>query len=538
MKKINLGIILIFILTLMGCSKTAMQQGHDQSGNTSVSTSDSTSGNTSDSTSVIQTTAENVGTPDVVKNYNDKSHKVIEIGKLSVDLDKYYIVSETYNGSSYVIRYKEDTSPSSNDSPADTIIIKEMKNLNLLDNESIKSYLVKMMPSYENLSIYKKIADDSGISYLSKISSGNKSYCIVNFGDTSYFIDSNFRAIEYYIFDRLQNTAYEEIKQNIECANSFSASIYEIIDYETETVKYDIMQGKNSQKYSAELSFRGDEKPNFTLKNDNDNNVLNITTGYGELNEIITFIDVNLDGYADIQVIDEPGAMNNSYNLYVWDESANQFVKVKCDANIPYFEVNEGCLVTWERGDAESGSITMLNWKDNKTLVKVSEEEYHADDLSDSDTEAKIEYTDNLCTDNENVLFSFKIANSAKTLSVCQSKTEPDLIVYRFGTKKKIELEFPGDKADSWSKFTYSYYLRGGGAGNEGMDLNYLSFENGGYEYKIYQEFTAEDNLTNVGIKIIDKATKKTTDIKGLSNSIEGSLINLRENENIKIEIL
>ena len=44
--------------------------------------------------------------------------------------------------------------------------------------------------------------------------------------------------------------------------------------------------------------------------------------------------------------------------------------------------------------------------------------------------------------------------------------------------------------------------------------------------------------MTNVGIKIIDKATNKETDIKGLSNSIEGSLINLRDNNKIKTVIL
>lgn len=156
-----------------------------------------------------------------------------------------------------------------------------------------------------------------------------------------------------------------------------------------------------------------------------------------------------------------------------------------------------------------------------------------------ADAKKKIEYRENFCTDNEEVLFSFKLENSPKTVSVCVSNTQSDYIVYRFGTKDKVELEFPANKADSWSKFIYSYYLRGGGAENEGMDLNYLSFENGGYEYQIFQEYTAKDNVTNVGIKIIDKATNKETDIiKGLSNSIEGSLINLRENKKIKTEIL
>ena len=158
--------------------------------------------------------------------------------------------------------------------------------------------------------------------------------------------------------------------------------------------------------------------------------------------------------------------------------------------------------------------------------------------LASTDADSKKEYMENLCAENEKVLFSFKLANSPKTLSVCLSKTQSDYIVYRFGSKDKIELEIPENKTDSWSKFTYSYYLRAGGAENEGMDLNYLSFENGGYEYQIYQEYTAKDNVINVGVKITDKATNKETDIKGSSNSIEGSLINLRENKKIKTELL
>lgn len=154
------------------------------------------------------------------------------------------------------------------------------------------------------------------------------------------------------------------------------------------------------------------------------------------------------------------------------------------------------------------------------------------------ETTPKIMYNENLCTDDEEVLFSFKIENSAKILSICLSKKQPDYIVYRFGTKEKIELEFPEIKSDSWTKFTYSYYLRGGGKENGGMDMNYLSFENGGYEYQIYQEYTAKDELTKVGVKIKEKSTNKETDIKGLSNTKIGSLINLRGNNKIKIENL
>ena len=145
-------------------------------------------------------------------------------------------------------------------------------------------------------------------------------------------------------------------------------------------------------------------------------------------------------------------------------------------------------------------------------------------------------YNENLCTEDEEILFSFKAENSDKILSVCISKTAQEYIVYRFGTKEKVELEFPEDKADSWSQFVYSYYLRGGGKENEGMDMNYLMFENGGYEYEIYQEYTAVDESTKVGVRIKDKSTKKETDIKGLPDTLNGSLIGLRGNDKIKIE--
>lgn len=144
-------------------------------------------------------------------------------------------------------------------------------------------------------------------------------------------------------------------------------------------------------------------------------------------------------------------------------------------------------------------------------------------------------YNENLCTDNEKVLFSFKTGKGAKTLSICVSKKQPDYIVYRFGTKENIELEYPPNKTDSWNKFAYSYYLRGGGKENAGLDLNYLSFSKDGYEYQVYQEYSAENECMNVGIRINEKATNRKVEVKGLSNSIIGSLVNLRDNKKIKI---
>lgn len=155
-----------------------------------------------------------------------------------------------------------------------------------------------------------------------------------------------------------------------------------------------------------------------------------------------------------------------------------------------------------------------------------------------SNTNIENEYNESLCKKSEKILFSFKTKKSSKILSICVSEEQPNYIIYRFGTKEKIELEFPDNKIDSWSKFTYSYYLRGGEKENAGLDLNYLSFSRNGFEYQVYQEYSAEDDATNVGIRVKEKATNKETDIIGLSNTVVGSLTNLRENGKIKVEVL
>ena len=134
----------------------------------------------------------------------------------------------------------------------------------------------------------------------------------------------------------------------------------------------------------------------------------------------------------------------------------------------------------------------------------------------------------------ETEIFRFK-TNSGKTAIICTGENE-SYIVYRFGTNSKVELTYPAAmNSDSWSLFTYSYYYRGGGKENAGLDLNYLTFENNGYTYKLYQEYSAEDNSEVAGI-LVTGANGVETDFKAVKNSVKGSLIDLRYNEKIKRE--
>jgi uncharacterized protein (TIGR02145 family) len=145
----------------------------------------------------------------------------------------------------------------------------------------------------------------------------------------------------------------------------------------------------------------------------------------------------------------------------------------------------------------------------------------------------QIEVDSNLCAKGEKILFGFKVKNSTKRLSICVSDEE-NYIVYRFGTAKSVEFEFPPKKENSWRNFVYAYYFRPFGTENSGCDLNHLAFENGSYKYDIFDESFAGNANSLVGIIITNKTSEKETRIEGASESIIGTLYRLRHNDKIK----
>jgi hypothetical protein len=141
---------------------------------------------------------------------------------------------------------------------------------------------------------------------------------------------------------------------------------------------------------------------------------------------------------------------------------------------------------------------------------------------------AQVSYT----LENEVVIFSFSIKNG-KTAVLSKDKNN-GYIIYRFGTKDKIELEYPKEKTSaSWKKFTYSSYLRGGGIDNLGMDLNYIAFVNGDYKYVLYTTYVAEGgDESNLGIKVFDnKSDKLIANSKGKKSTWKGNLTVFRDSE-------
>jgi hypothetical protein len=143
-----------------------------------------------------------------------------------------------------------------------------------------------------------------------------------------------------------------------------------------------------------------------------------------------------------------------------------------------------------------------------------------------------ISYTQNYLQPNEKIQFEFR-TNKDKKLVIAQDTNE-NYLVYRYGTIDSLELEFPENLNESWSKFKFTWYLRGGGIQNEGMDLNYLYFDSGMYRYVVFSEYIARSGKTEYGIKVINLETNKKFIIKAIPKSVKGSLFNFRELEKLK----
>ena len=147
--------------------------------------------------------------------------------------------------------------------------------------------------------------------------------------------------------------------------------------------------------------------------------------------------------------------------------------------------------------------------------------------------DADAQYDSTLSKENEDIVFSFRL-ESKKWVSVCKEKAGK-YIVYRIGTKNKIDLQIPAVlDTNSWKRFRFSGYHRGGGKENAAMHFGYLSFGTKGIGYEVYQLWNSQDSIENCGLYVI--VGGKMIEMKGDIESKKGNLVNLLYEPKIKQE--
>lgn len=148
-----------------------------------------------------------------------------------------------------------------------------------------------------------------------------------------------------------------------------------------------------------------------------------------------------------------------------------------------------------------------------------------------------IQLNNDLYTEDENLIYSFKLKNSDKKVTVAESKAR-DYLICRIGTKDNIEFEFPDDRTNSYKKFLYSYYSRGGGVENLGLSYENLHFKYNDLIYSIYSQYSTVTEKVTIYYSIenpnLDSDNDGINDIEyfyGDVNSIKGSLNKLHYTE-------
>lgn len=160
------------------------------------------------------------------------------------------------------------------------------------------------------------------------------------------------------------------------------------------------------------------------------------------------------------------------------------------------------------------------------------------DEIETAETESKIfNYIISESSNNEEekTILKFVLTDTNDIVSVCIGNEDQSYIVCRIGKIGENIQEYPGKRENTWDYYNYSYYFRGGGNENEGMDLNCLTYEDNDLRFEIHEDYVNQDDKGELLIKTTNKITGEEVMQEGDSESREGSLVNLRDNDNIEI---
>jgi hypothetical protein len=130
------------------------------------------------------------------------------------------------------------------------------------------------------------------------------------------------------------------------------------------------------------------------------------------------------------------------------------------------------------------------------------------------------------CLPHEKTVFSFT-TKAKKVLSLCKGPSS-GYLAYRFGPAEKIEMQFPKQlEGSSWQKFEFSGRKRSGGKANAGFGEYFISFENMGYQYTVFQQWQDEEGDYSIGVMVSEGHRRVL--ISGLKSTQIGSLVLLEE---------
>jgi hypothetical protein len=129
--------------------------------------------------------------------------------------------------------------------------------------------------------------------------------------------------------------------------------------------------------------------------------------------------------------------------------------------------------------------------------------------------------------ENEVVLLSFE-TEQGKSIGLYLDKLE-DALFCKLETDQTVDLQYPEKVKKNKNAFTYSYYFRGGGSANEGLELNFVYFIVNDIKYILYETSHYSELKKCIGLKVINLNSTQTDNYKAKDGTVNGTLVSLRE---------
>ena len=119
-----------------------------------------------------------------------------------------------------------------------------------------------------------------------------------------------------------------------------------------------------------------------------------------------------------------------------------------------------------------------------------------------------------LCSPEEKSLFSCPLEDSKKSVSLCQSNTDPRQILYKFGTPEQVEITLPNEKSPKPKIFFEQF------GPSRSQWIKGVVFTSGKVEYSLSTTQGVSAQLTVDGIK---KPSSMTCDFEKSDSGIKPS---------------
>jgi hypothetical protein len=302
----------------------------------------------------------NQATEDITDIY---SNKVLNYKKLSFEIGGYHLISVVSDESGATIKCERDAGYEDWQPQQISVSIYDFEANRFSNASAALEYLTSTYQDYNRINIFHSVADTSGITDMYYVSSEKSTLYIVFISEDAYAVESDSNTLQYDIFREWQTANIKVYRDDIPCGGGYTSKIMKTVFTDEQRVEYEVTQGKSSEKYTAFVELLQDGV------------VLTVKFGdttprefFGESMEyeyFADFLDLNLDGYMDMRLLEKSGTLNNSYALYIWNDSLNEYERVKCDELLSEIEVYDGYILNYQKNDAGSGIIQKLIWSDN-----------------------------------------------------------------------------------------------------------------------------------------------------------------------------